>query len=199
MRVFILFFMLISLLGGMNLQAEEKHTTDRVQLKKLLTDIELALNQADIEQLISYLHDDVVVTFLNAEVARGIPAVRRYFEKTMVGENALLADYHTQAKISAPAIFFDNVALAQGSAQDEFTLSDGIVLPVDTLWSASMVKQGEQWKVAQLHFSSNLFDNALLTSVEKSIMIFSAIAAFIGLLIGFFISSFLSKISRKKT
>lgn len=194
MRLFTLFFMVISLLVGMNLQAEEKHIADRTQLKHLLTDIESALNKADIEQLISHLHNNVVVTFLNAEVARGIPEVRAYYEKTMSGDNAILSGYHTKAKISAPAIFFDNVALAQGTAQDEFTLSDGIVIPVDTLWSASIVKQEEQWKVAQLHFSSNLFDNALLSSAEKSIIIFSVIAALIGLFFGFIIC----KINRKK-
>ena len=197
MRLFTLFFMISSLMGTMNLQAEDQRIADRTQLKNILTNIESALNQANFEQLTAHLHNDVVVTFLNAEVARGIPAVRRYFEKTMSGDNALLAGYHTQAKVSVPAVFFDKVALAQGSAQDEFTLSNGHIIPVDTLWSATLVKQGEQWKVAQLHFSSNLFDNALLSSAKKNIVIVSAIAALIGLFIGFFISSFSRKVRRK--
>lgn len=197
MRLFILIFMISSLFGTINLQADEQHKPDRSQLKNLLSMIESALNQADIEQLTAHLHKDVVVTFLNAEVARGIPAVRTYFAKIMSGDNAILADYHTQAKISAPAVFFGNVALAQGTAQDEFTLANGHMIPVNTLWSATIVKQGEQWKVAQLHFSSNLFDNALLDSAEKSIIVVSIIAAIAGLFIGFFIRSFRSKIHRK--
>ncbi|MCW8932620.1 MAG: nuclear transport factor 2 family protein [Gammaproteobacteria bacterium] len=198
MRLFTIIIFMNCLFWTLTLQAEERHDADREQLRNLLSTIEVALNQADIKQLAAHLRDDVVVTFLNAEVARGIPAVHRYFEKTMSGQNALLAGYKTQAKISAPALFFDNIAIAYGTAKDEFTLRNGHMIPVNTLWSATLVKQSKQWKVAQLHFSGNLFDNSVLSSVEKSIFIVSAIAVLIGLLIGFFIGRAMSqKMSRK--
>ena len=168
-----------------NVVAEEHESEERAQLKSLLVEIESAINKQDIDQLASRQHEDVVVTFLNAEVARGIPAVRAYFEKTLGGENALLSEYRTQAKESAPATIYDNVALADGSSIDEFVFADGSIMTVNMLWSTAVVRQDGQWKVAQLHFSTNVFDNPLLATAEKSIAIFSAVALVLGLIIGF--------------
>jgi len=199
MRLVTLFFIMSSFLTAVNLRAEDQHNADRNQLKQLLADVEKAINQADIKQLSTHLHDNVIVTFLDAEVARGIPAVQHYFNKTISGSNAILANYQTRASISAPAILFGNTAIAQGSAQDKFTLNTGHIIAVDTLWSATLLKQDETWKIIQLHFSSNLFDNALLASAQKNMMLFAAIAAIIGIFTGIIILFLFRKISTKKS
>lgn len=129
--------------------------------------------------------DDVVVTFLNGEVSRGIPEVRAYFEKTLGGQSAILKDYKTTAKENVPARFHGDVAMADGIAEDEFTFADGSTMSVTSHWSTTLVKQDDQWKVSQLHFSSNIFENPLVAAAQKSMTIIGAIALVLGLIIGF--------------
>lgn len=181
--LFTLFFILI--LSINSTYAEDVHESDRAALKALLSGVETAINKKDIDYLASILDKDVVVIYLDAEVARGIPAVRSYFEKTLGGSNAILTEYRTKGKVGAPAIFHNNVALADGTAKDEFVFLDGRVMTVNTNWTTAIVKNGGAWKVAQLHFSTNVFDNAILTAAEKSVLLFSIIAIIIGLIIGF--------------
>ncbi|MEN8180078.1 MAG: hypothetical protein ABFS39_15860 [Pseudomonadota bacterium] len=51
--------------------AADTHEADRQVLRKLLADIELAINENEIAKLLPYLDDNVVITHQNAHVARG--------------------------------------------------------------------------------------------------------------------------------
>ena len=180
---------LILSLTGFNAHAEQENPQDRdrSQLKLMLGNIEQAINDKDVDALSNVMADDVVVTFLNGEVSRGIPEVRAYFEKTLGGQSAILKDYKTSAKENVPARFHGDVAMADGIAQDEFTFADGSTMSVTSHWSTTLVKYDDQWKVSQLHFSSNIFDNPLVAAAQKHMMTIGAIALVLGLIIGFLI------------
>jgi uncharacterized protein (TIGR02246 family) len=179
----------VLILSTFNANAEQGDAQDQAhsELKVMLGDIEAAINKKDIDALGNMMSPDVVVTFLNGEVARGVPAVRAYFEKTLGGQSAILKDYRTSAQENAPARLLDNVALADGVANDEFIFADGSEMSVTTHWSTVVVKQDGQWKVAQLHFSSNIFDNPLVSAAEKSLAMVGGIALVLGLILGFLV------------
>lgn len=173
-------------------QAENNHEAERAELRALLVAIEEAINRQDIKTLETVMHDDVVVTFLNGEVARGVPAVRTYFEEKLGGSAAILKSYKTKTSIGNPAKFYGNTAIADGSTKDEFVFADGSTMTVDTLWTATLAKQEKRWKVVQLHFSTNIFDNALLNAAKQSITLFATIASIIGLIIGLILGFFIA-------
>ncbi|MBC8210853.1 MAG: nuclear transport factor 2 family protein [Gammaproteobacteria bacterium] len=164
--------------------AEDPLDKERSALKGLLGQIESAINNRDIDQLTGAMHKDVMVTFLNGEVVRGIPAVRDYFDRMLGSDSAILKQYRTRAKEAQPATIIGHVALADGESKDEFVFADGSVMKFDTLWSTSLVQEDGQWRVRQLHFSANVFDNPILAAVEKSIIFSSIIALIIGLGLG---------------
>lgn len=167
-----------------SVQAENDHEAERAKLRALLAEVENAINRQDIIALEAVMHDDVVVTFLNSEVARGIPAVRNYFEVKLGGAEAILKSYKTKANVVNQAKFYRDIAIVDGSTKDEFVFAHGSTMLLDTLWTASLVKQENNWKIVQLHFSSNIFDNALLNAAKQSITLFVTIAFVFGLIIG---------------
>lgn len=175
---------LISMLWVTGATAEDPLDKERSALKGLLGQIESAINDRDIDKLTSVMHRDVMVTFLNGEVARGIPAVRAYFDRMLGSDSAILKQYRTKAKESEPAIIIGNVAMAYGKSKDEFVFADDSVMMFDSLWSTSLMREDGQWRVRQLHFSANVFDNPILAAVEKSILISSIVSLIIGLGIG---------------
>lgn len=164
---------------------DDDRKEDRQALLEKLDVVAEAINNKDISALESVMHENITVVFLNGEVARGIPAVKDYFEKTLGGAEAILKDYSTKAEVSAPARFFGDVVVADGSTEDVYQFTDGLAFTTNSLWSVTLVKTDQDWKVAQLHFSVNIFDNALLNTAKNQLWTFVLTAAVIAVIIGF--------------
>lgn len=167
--------------------ADESVDAEREQLLEMLKLVETALNEKDFNRLLPLLEQDAVVVFLNGEVARGKDQVREFFEKVLGGSSAILEDYNTQAKVSAPARFVGDLAIADGTTKETFIFANGSEMEVDTLWTVTLVKDDGGWKVLQLHFSSHFFDNPMVAAVERKLFLFTGIALLIGFVIGYFV------------
>ena len=166
------------------LAQEDPHAEDRKLFSQYLTTVESALNDGDMDQITPLLRDDVVVTFVNAEVVRGIPAVGAYYDKVLSGSSALLSGYRTEAEVSGPARFYDNTAIADGTSIDTYTFPTGDSIQMDTRWNVTLIREDDLWKVAQLNFSANPFDNPILGAVQGQLVTFSVIALIVGLIVG---------------
>jgi ketosteroid isomerase-like protein len=151
----------------------------------MLTDIEQALNDKQVQPILELLEDDAVVIFLNGHVARGPDGVSAYFEDMFSGSTAVLKDYQTRADVGAPARFYGDIAVADGTTEDSFFFIDGSDMTVTTYWSAVLTRSGDGWKIANLHFSSNLFDNPLMSAFESKMMFLIGASFLIGALIVF--------------
>ena len=169
------------------LAADESMDEERDQLLEKLKLVENSLNEKAFDRLVPLLDPDVVVIFLNGEVARGIPQVQAYFAKVLDGSKAILKDYKTQASVGAPARFAGDVAIADGTTKDNFTFADGSEMKVNTLWTVTLAKRDGEWKVLQLHFSSNFFKNPLVAAVERKLFLFAAIGLLLGFALGYFV------------
>jgi hypothetical protein len=101
------------------------------------------------------------------------------------GEHAILKRYLTRAKVGAPARFHGEVAVADGSAADEFYPNARGVFRLDSRWSATMVKNAGQWKIVALHLSSNVFNNPLLDELKADIVYAGAGGLGVGLALMF--------------
>jgi ketosteroid isomerase-like protein len=165
----------------------DDHQADRAQLLETLALVEKAINNQDIDSLIPLLDNNAVLIYQDAQVARGTDEMRAYYQ-TMLGKtNAILKSYTTKAKVGAPARFYGNIAVADGSSKDTIVFINGSELMIDTRWSVTLVKQANQWKVIQLHFSGSLFDNPLLDAAKNKLWIAAIIAGIAGLLLGWFV------------
>lgn len=168
MRRSLLVFLLSLLLGSSLAFGEDERAADRQQLLGILGDIERGINDANIEMMVRHIDDKAVVTWLNAEVSQGPDGVRDYFRRMVgSGPDTVLSKYQTHPKISQPAIFYGDVAVANGTTEDEFTPHRRSVFKFSSRWTASLRKVDGRWKIIALNLSTNTFNNALISELER--------------------------------
>ena len=93
----------------------------------------------------------------------------------------------TNAKVAAPARFFGDVAVADGTMVDEFFPIRRDAFKLDSNWSVTCVKRDGKWKVVHLHLSANVFNNNLLDEVKQMVWYGAAGGLLAGLVLMFLI------------
>jgi len=185
----------ISLIGATGwAQQPDPHAEDRAQLRAMLAEFEAAINAQSIDRMVAVMDDNVTVIWLNAEVSRGKDEVRAYYGRMVGHDKAILSKYLTKASLGAPAKFYGDVALADGSAMDEFYPIGRGFFRLDSRWSTTVIKNAGQWKIAVLHLSSNVFNNPLLDEVQTNIVK----AGIAGLLIGLALMWLITSVLRRR-
>jgi ketosteroid isomerase-like protein len=145
----------------------DSRETDRRALRAILADIQDGINQRDREKMLVHLCDDAVVTYQNADVSRGKAEVSAYFDRHFMGSNPIIKRFTIRGEIAAPAVFSDDAAVAHGTCHDEMELMNGRKFELDGKWSATILNRQGSWRVACLHFSTNVLDNAVVNGVKK--------------------------------
>ncbi len=168
MRNPILVLLLMLFLGIPQAFAQDSREADRQALLGILQDIEKGINDSNIDLMAKHIAPKAMVTWLNAEVSQGPEGVKAYF-KRMVGapSETVLSRYSTHPKISGPAVFYGDVAVANGTTEDEFTPHNRSVFKFDSRWTATLRKNDSEWKIIALHLSTNSFNNALITELRQ--------------------------------
>src|SRR5262249_50289480 len=143
-------------------------------------------NAHDLDALLSFCHEDIVVTWQNAEVSRGREGVRAYYRKMMTGEQRVVDDLQANPTVDDRAILFgENTAVSRGQMNDHYKLRDGTDFALNSRWSATLVKEDGKWLVASFHASTNAFDNDILRMVaRKTTTVVGGAALVLGLLLG---------------
>src|SRR6267143_5242146 len=81
------------------------HQEDRKALLKILSAVEKAINEQDIEGIIAQMSPDCTVTWWNAEISRGHDEIRAYYRRMVKDPGRLISKYTTTAKLGAHARF----------------------------------------------------------------------------------------------
>ena len=128
------------------------------------------MNSGDIDAQLAFLHPNVVVTWHNAEVSRGREDVKKYLDRMLHGTPKVVEKFGAEVKVDELSILYGgDTAIAFGSAQERFTMAGGKQFDFTGRWSATLVKDGGKWLVANLHTSDNIFDNPLLNQVKAAL------------------------------
>ena len=165
-------------------QQPDPHADDRVKLRAMLAEFEAAINAQNIDRMVAAMADDVTVIWLNAEVSRGKDEVRAYYNRMVGHDKAILYKYLTKAAIGAPAKFYGDVAIADGSNADEFYPVARGFFRLDSRWSTTVVNNDGAWKIVLLHLSSNVFNNPLLDEIKTNIVKAGVVGFIVGLVAG---------------
>jgi ketosteroid isomerase-like protein len=169
---------------------DDLHSADRQALLRILSAVEAAINAQDIEGIVAQMSPDCTVTWWNAEISRGHDEIRAYYQRMVKGEGRIISKYTTQAKLGAHARFVGSgadVALADGSMEDEFFPIIRGPFKLNSRWSATAAKAGGEWKIVNLHLSSNVFTNTLISELTRAIWMAGSAAFAIGGLAGWFL------------
>ena len=144
-----------------------------------------AMNKGDIERQLTYLHHNVVVTWHNAEVSRGREGVRDYLNRMLTAPDKVVASYKADVEVDELTILYGgDTGISFGSAVEHFEMTSGSTFDLPARWSATLVKEGDRWLVANLHASDNLFDNPLLNMTRRWIWWAGGLGLLVGLVIG---------------
>lgn len=128
------------------------------QLREGLVD---SFNKGDVNRLLTYLDPEVIATWQNGEVTHGAEEVRAYYDKMMSGESRVVREVKLAPEVLGRQIHGD-WAVSWGNLHDQFTLTDGRVLPLDSHFTIVMARRGDRWLVTAYHASVNAFDNPVL-------------------------------------
>lgn len=163
----------------------EKEDPAHEELRELRRDLIERVEGADIDGMLNHLDPDAVVTFMDGRQARGRDQVRAYFERMLTGDDRVVESYRVDAEVAELTIFHeDDTGVAYGTATSHFNLSSGREFTVTGPWTATVVKENGEWRIAAFHSSANMFDNPILDIARRWIIIAAVAAGIAGLVLG---------------
>jgi len=155
------------------------------ELREFRQQVVDAINKHDVDRLLTYLADDVIVTWQNGEVSHKPAGVRAYYDKMMLGDDPIVANMTTDPIPAQLTHLYGDTGVSQGSSDDHFVLTDGREFTVHTVWTATLVRSNGAWKIAGFHASADMFDNPILWIAVRRTAIWTAVGAgLLGILIG---------------
>jgi ketosteroid isomerase-like protein len=169
---------------------DDSHQSDRQALLGILHKVQDAINAQDVDGILAQMSPDCTVTWWNAEISRGHDDIRAYYRRMMVDPGRFITKYTTQAKLGAHARFLGSggdVAVADGSMEDEFFPIVRGPFMLNSRWSATVAKSGGEWKIVNLHLSSNVFTNTLTAELTRALWYAGGAGLVIGGLAGWLI------------
>lgn len=152
-----------------------------------------SFTKGDIDGLLEHLAPDVLVTWQNGELCRGREEVRAFHNRMMTGDNKIVREVESAPEVLGRQMHGD-WAVSWGNLNDHFLLMDGTDLPFDSVFTATISKQGDRWLVTAFHVSINAFENPVVgLAVRKSALWVGGGAGIVALLVGFFVGFFVGR------
>lgn len=155
------------------------------ELRALRERMFVAYNKQDLDALLEDCTEDIVVTWQNGERNLGHEEFRAFYNKMMNGDNAVVKDISTTFEVDGSSILYgEKTAIARGTVDDRFTLTNGSEFLLNSKWTATVIKQDNSWKVASFHVSASIFDNPILDKATSSLFLIGSIGALCGVVLG---------------
>jgi ketosteroid isomerase-like protein len=147
-----------------------------------------AVNKRDADALMRELDPNIAFTAMNNEVVHGIDGAKAYYQKMLVGAARIVQDMSLTAEPDRPADIYANgtMAVATGTSNAHFKLAAGPEFDVPLRWSATLRRANDKWAIAGMHFSANMFENPMLSAMERSIKWIAIGTGVVAILVGFF-------------
>jgi ketosteroid isomerase-like protein len=154
-----------------------------------------AVNKRDPDALMKELDPNIAFTAMNNEVVHGITEAKAYYQKMLVGAARIVEDMSLTAEPDRLADIYENgsVAVATGTSTAHFKLAAGPEFDVPLRWSATLRRADGKWAIAGMHFSANMFDNPMLSALERSIKWVAVVTGVVALIVGFLLGWWLRR------
>ncbi|HVG06828.1 MAG TPA: nuclear transport factor 2 family protein [Thermoanaerobaculia bacterium] len=164
-------------------QSPDEATHD--ELRALRDGLLDAMSRGDIERELTYFHPNTVITWHDAEVSRGRDGMRKYMARMLEGPDKAVESFKADVKVDELTILYGgDTGIAFGSVVEHFEMTNGRTFDLPARWSATMVKEGDKWLIANLHASDNLFDNPMLAMARRMAWWAGGLGLLVGLGVG---------------
>lgn len=165
--------------------AEDPRSADHDQLRALMQRAREAVNSQDVDTLGTLLAPGFAVTMADQTTVTDLAGLKGYFERLFRGKDAILESVHIEPEADVRTQFIDGrTGIDYGHSTDTYTLPGGQQLTLQSRWTATVVKLGDEWKVQTFHAGVNMVDNPILTAAKRSGYLWGAGGLAVGLVAG---------------
>jgi len=168
-------------IGGLRPALQAAEDPAHNELRTLRTEVIAAITKGDIDTVVKHVHPNVVVTWQNAEVCRGVQGLKDFF-------NRMAKDTFKGYKVAPTPDdlsirYGGDVGVSFGKVVGEYKLL-GKDLEFYSRYTATLVKENGKWLLASYHVSLNALDNPLISTAKQSLLWAGVGAGVVGLIIG---------------
>jgi ketosteroid isomerase-like protein len=191
----------ILLLAGAALRLPTAHAQDEAtgdeaahaELRAMREALTAAVEQGDVEAQLKYVHPNVVATWQNSRVVRGVDGLRAFLDEINAGNAKVFQGYSVPPEADELTILYGgDTGIVFGRSVPRYHYL-GMDFELENRWTATLVKDEGGWKIAAYHVSGNLVDNPLLSAATKSTTYIGGGCLIAGIVAGWL----LSKLSRR--
>ncbi len=141
---------------------------DHAALRALRDRVTAAIEKQDTKALASCFAKEFAFTAVTQTILTNEAQMQEFFNRMFRSSDALLASLKTEPKADILTRFIDaNTGVCYGSSKDTYTLKSGQVVEMNVRWSATVVKENGDWKVALAHVGTDFLDNPVLQGVKS--------------------------------
>ena len=178
---------------------DEKTRLDNEAIRNVFTNFASAINSQNNSKLMSVAREQLIVIGSNQELVSGKKTVEDYFPRIIGGQNYRFerAGFTIEPGAIVEIANSGDIAKVYGRGTEKYKL-DSVEHTVSTRWSATVVKEGEEWKVASFHSGVNFSDNSVLKAFEEFGWKIGVAAGLISLLVGFILGLVVMGIVKSK-
>ena len=160
------------------------------ELRALRDALVEGINAGDFDLVLAQCTENITLTTPDAAVSRGHEGVRSYYESKTKGPDRVVESFSSRPTVDELTVLYgDDTGVATGTSIDHFEMTNGMEFDMHNRWSATLVRQDGQWKLANYHTSTDVFDNPLLAAAKTSLYWAGGIALIIGVAVGWLIGS----------
>jgi len=161
----------VGCLAGMALgqTAAPDREADHQALRQLRGNFMTAISRQDMPTVMTFLAKEFVITSIDQAVVTNREELAAYYDRMFKGKEAPIAKMEVSAEADVLTRFLgENAGYCYGSALATYTLRDGRVLRIKERWTAVLLKEDGEWKVAAAHRGVNFLDNPILSAARMS-------------------------------
>ena len=180
----------VSVQGG----AAEEHKVDHEALRALLMQSAAALNSRNLDALAKVARPDLTVITVDNQKLVGLEALKRYYAALFDGPSAIVAKLEVKPTADDLTRFLTETSgVVDGTSDDTYEFKNGERRTMKSRWSAVVTKEGEAWKLVNVHFSVNVLDNPVLVAARSYAKKMAIAAGLGGILIGGLLTALLRR------
>lgn len=155
------------------------------QLRELREALTEAVIKGDVDKQLQFATDDVVTTWQNSKVVRGKKAHLEFLNEMAGKGGKAFKGFKEPPTVDDYSILYNdgNTAIAFGKSVPHYNYMN-MDFDLDNRWTATLVKQDGQWKLAAYHVSTNVLDNPVLNAAKRNLYLAGGIGGVVGLLVG---------------
>jgi uncharacterized protein (TIGR02246 family) len=163
----------------------EGRKTDHDALRALMVKSAQALNTRNLDALAGIARNDLTVITVDNQKLVGLEALKKYYAGLFEAPSAIVAKLEVKPTADDLTRFLtDTSGVVYGTSDDIYDFKDGDRRTMKSRWSAVVMKDGDAWKLVNVHFSANVLDNPVLDAAKGYAKKVAIIAAIVGIVVG---------------